>query len=84
MSPTDALVQRLTLERFGLSQPARETEMVTALSGRLQEAEALLEDALEGKEEMHERAQYWESRAIHAEQQLPARDRLRLVRPDGA
>lgn len=84
MSPTDALVHRLTLERFGLSEPARQEEMVTTLSSRLQEAEALLEHALEGKEEMSERAQYWESRALHAEGRLAPRERLYVVPKDGA
>ena len=58
--------------------------LTTDLATRLEQSLEAVTEALIDKEEMSEKARYWESRAVHAELLLAPRERLYVVRPDGA
>lgn len=67
-----AAVQRLELERAGLTSPRALAELIADLSRQLALAES------RGQAET-QRADYWQLRATNLEQQLPGRQRLRSV-----
>lgn len=58
--------------------------LTTDLAGRLEQSLETVTEALLANEEMAERSRYWESRAAHAESRLAPRERLYVVRPEGA